>query len=66
MEKIIEKLTYKSKLLCGVCRYLAKQFGWSVMWTRVISVLVLIANPVVTFLAYIVMAMMVSQKSSQY
>ncbi|UJF22752.1 PspC domain-containing protein [Shewanella sp. OMA3-2] len=64
MDRIIAKLTDQPKIICGVCHYLAKQFGWSVMWTRVVSVLVLFANPIACLLAYIVLAIMVDKKST--
>jgi phage shock protein PspC (stress-responsive transcriptional regulator) len=66
MEKLVEKLIDKPKIVSGVCHYFAKQFGWSVMWVRVISALILLANPVVTLIAYLVLSLLLDKKSTHY
>ncbi|MCL1142339.1 PspC domain-containing protein [Shewanella gaetbuli] len=66
MQHVLEKLAGKSSVICGVCQYLAKQFGWSLLWTRVIALLILVANPFITLIVYLVFAIIADTKAAKY
>lgn len=66
MDSFIHDLSAKHKVICGVCGYLAKKFAWSMLWTRVATLLIAVANPVVALLVYLVLAIMVVQKRAGF
>ena len=61
MNIFIERLKHDPRIVCGVSAKLAKEFGWSLMWTRVASAILVFFNPVMSLLAYIIAAVIISQ-----
>ncbi|GIU48709.1 MULTISPECIES: PspC domain-containing protein [Shewanella] len=63
----VEKFLKADKsIICGATNSVSKQFGWSVMWTRVLSLLAICLNPTMGLIAYFVTAIVVSQQKTKY
>ncbi|WP_076539099.1 PspC domain-containing protein [Shewanella sp. UCD-KL21] len=63
----IEKwLTTDDSLICGASHGLAKQFGWSVLWTRVLTLVAILMSPSIGLIGYFVTAIIMTQKKSRY
>ena len=66
MSTLINRLQDETRIVCGVSAKLAKQYGWSLLWTRLVTTVFIIANPSISLLAYFVIAVVMSQKSSRF
>ncbi|WP_144211270.1 PspC domain-containing protein [Shewanella donghaensis] len=61
----IEKcLKADDSIICGASHSLAKQFGWSVLWTRVLTIVGICMSPTIGLIGYFVTAIIMSQKKS--
>jgi phage shock protein PspC (stress-responsive transcriptional regulator) len=66
MNRLINRLQDEARIVCGVSAKLAKQYGWSLLWTRVVTVGLVVSNPSISLLAYFVIAVVMSQKTTQF
>ncbi|KPZ72173.1 MULTISPECIES: PspC domain-containing protein [Shewanella] len=66
MSDVENYLKAKKRLVCGACLSVAKQFGWSVMWTRVLTFIAIFLSPTVGLIGYFIAAIIVSQQQSRY
>jgi phage shock protein PspC (stress-responsive transcriptional regulator) len=66
MSDFIRRLEQDKRILCGVAGYIAKRFGWSPLWTRLLGTLAVIFNPFLGAVVYIVAAMLIKQHRSPY
>lgn len=66
MSDFIKRLEEDRRIICGVAGYLAKQFHWSPLWTRVIGTVAVIFNPFMGGLVYVVAALLLKQHRSPY
>ncbi|NKF49477.1 PspC domain-containing protein [Shewanella sp. WXL01] len=64
MSSLMERLDSSRRLVCGVCSKIATQFGWSIAVSRIVAAIVLVVNPSVTLLVYMVIAVLMTQRSS--
>ncbi|MCL1126420.1 PspC domain-containing protein [Shewanella surugensis] len=48
-------------IICGVVARISDKFGWSRFWTRIISAILIIMNPVFGLLTYFVLAWLLSK-----
>ncbi|MCC4834088.1 PspC domain-containing protein [Shewanella sp. 1_MG-2023] len=53
-------------IICGAVNSLSKQFGWSVMWSRVLTLIAIFLSPTMGLIAYFVTAIVVSQQKTKY
>ncbi|MGX9462083.1 PspC domain-containing protein [Shewanella sp. A14] len=66
MNRLINRLQDEARIVCGVSAKLAKQYGWSLLWTRVVTVGLVLTNPGIGLFAYFVIAVVMSQKTSRF
>ncbi|MGK0411601.1 MAG: phage shock protein PspC (stress-responsive transcriptional regulator) [Shewanella psychromarinicola] len=66
MKRLIDRLQDETRIVCGVSAKLAKQYGWSLLWTRVVIVGLVFRNPSIGLLAYFVIAVVMSQKTTRF
>jgi len=66
MNCLINRLQDEARIVCGVSAKLAKQYAWSLLWTRVVTVGLVLTNPIISLLAYVVIAVVMSQKTSRF
>ncbi|WP_351075155.1 PspC domain-containing protein [Shewanella sp. CAL98-MNA-CIBAN-0140] len=66
MKRLIDRLQDETRIVCGVSAKLAKQYGWSLLWTRVVTLGLVVSNPSIGLLAYFVIAVVMSQKTTRF
>jgi phage shock protein PspC (stress-responsive transcriptional regulator) len=66
MKRLIDRLQDETRIVCGVSAKLAKQYGWSLLWTRVVTVGLVVSTPGIGLLAYFVIAVVMSQKTTRF
>ncbi|RPA33806.1 PspC domain-containing protein [Shewanella frigidimarina] len=66
MNRLINRLQDETRIVCGVSAKLAKQYGWSLLWTRIVTVGLVLTNPSISLLVYFVIAVVMSQKISRF
>jgi phage shock protein PspC (stress-responsive transcriptional regulator) len=66
MKRLIDRLQDETRIVCGVSAKLAKQYGWSLLWTRVVTVGLVVSTPSIGLLAYFVIAVVMSQKTTRF
>ncbi|MBB1440274.1 PspC domain-containing protein [Shewanella sp. SG41-4] len=66
MNRLINRLQDETRIVCGVSAKLAKQYGWSLLWTRIVTIGLMLTNPSISLLAYFVIAVVMSQKTSRF
>lgn len=66
MNRLINRLRDETRIVCGVSAKLAKQYGWSLLWTRVVTIGLVLTNPSISLLVYFVIAVVMSQKTSRF
>ncbi|WP_298773252.1 PspC domain-containing protein [uncultured Shewanella sp.] len=48
-------------IFCGVIARISSRFGWSLFWSRIVSSIFIIINPVFGLLTYFVLAWILSK-----
>jgi phage shock protein PspC (stress-responsive transcriptional regulator) len=66
MKRLIDRLQDETRIVCGVSAKLAKQYGWSLLWTRVVTLGLVVSNTSIGLLAYFVIAVVMSQKTTRF
>ncbi|WP_351075151.1 PspC domain-containing protein [Shewanella sp. CAL98-MNA-CIBAN-0140] len=66
MKRLINRLQDETRIVCGVSAKLAKQYCWSLLWTRVVTLGLVVSNPSIGLLAYFVIAVVMSQKTTRF
>ncbi|MCL1066811.1 PspC domain-containing protein [Shewanella olleyana] len=66
MSDVEKFLTADKSIICGTTHSVSKQFGWSVMWTRVLTLIAIFLNPTMGLIAYFVTAIVVSLQKTKY
>lgn len=66
MGRLMSRLQDEARIVCGVSANLAKQYGWSLLWTRVVTMGLVITNPGISLAAYFIVAVVMSQKTSRF
>ncbi|WP_299491203.1 PspC domain-containing protein [uncultured Shewanella sp.] len=51
----------RDSMICGVVANISSRFGWSLFWTRIISAVFIILNPVFGLLTYFLLAWILSK-----
>jgi phage shock protein PspC (stress-responsive transcriptional regulator) len=66
MKRLIDRLQDETRIVCGVSAKFAKQYGWSLLWTRVVTLGLAVSTPSIGLLAYFVIAVVMSQKTTRF
>ncbi|WP_299002295.1 PspC domain-containing protein [uncultured Shewanella sp.] len=48
-------------IFCGVVARVSSRFGWSCFWTRIVSGILIVINPLLGLLTYLVLAWLFSK-----
>ncbi|MBB1268318.1 PspC domain-containing protein [Shewanella sp. SR44-3] len=62
MDKVIDRLSAHETIIAGVAAHIAGEFNWSLLWTRVIGTMVVVFNPFIGGLVYLVLALLIKNK----
>ncbi|QYJ79441.1 PspC domain-containing protein [Shewanella acanthi] len=61
MNRAKARMEDSERLVCGVAAGMARQFGWSCFWTRVVWAGAIFFTPGVSLVVYFVLALLVDQ-----
>lgn len=65
MNSYFDKLEHPCKLVSGVAAMMAKQFGWSIKWTRIVWLIAAVMNPISIPVIYCILAVILPKLGDQ-